>query len=150
MNAPKKVWLVIETQWQLGFQLQRWIDDDACRLLKNVRTNPNSILNSHLLKNLSRRKPKFYSHSFNLCWRMWAQIQILIPLMHKPKFQPSTPIMICSRIQESEQKSKFQFHTYSSFVQESEQKESKFLISLIQLNTEWNLLIVPNFYVKSA
>jgi hypothetical protein len=70
--------------------------------------------------------------------------------MHKPKFQPSTPIMICSRIQESEQKSKFQFHTYSSFVQESEQKESKFLISLIQLNTEWNLLIVPNFYVKSA
>lgn len=128
MNAPKKVWLVVETQWQLGFQLQRWSDDDACRLLKNVRTNPNSNLNSHLLKNLSRipnsvlthslthhllknlsrRNPKFYSHSLNLCWRIWAQIQMLNSLMHKPKFQPSTPTMICSRIQESEQKkSKF-------------------------------------------
>lgn len=64
-------------------------------------------LTHHLLKNLSTRNPKFYSHSFNLCWRIWAQIQILISLMHKPKFQPSTPIMICSRIQESEQKSKF-------------------------------------------
>ncbi len=33
---------------------------------------------------------------------------------------------------------------------ESEQKKSKFLISLFQLNTEWNLLIVHNFHVKSA
>jgi hypothetical protein len=99
----KKFWLVIETPWQFGFQLQRWSDDDACRLLKNVRTNPNSNLNSHLLKNLSRIPNSVLTHSL----------------------------------------------THSSYVEESEQKKSKILLSLIQPLLK-NLSTNPNSNLTHA